>query len=228
MKKKESIQRPRVGGIGLQLNLIRDSHPALSKKMLVFLFLFFGLACSHGARVRHKSPAFSGPAVLPDLSFGTVSLESMTAKNHWALVLFYPAAWTFVCPTELLAFSDAMDEFSSRNVSVAFVSVDTKHSLLAWLQQPRAEGGLGGTSFRVPLVADVTRAIGQSFDVLIDDESEDHGLALRASFIISPAGVVRHASYSDLPVGRSVDEALRLVSAFQHADANPGKVWESV
>ncbi len=184
---------------------------------MLLLFVLFFLACAHsGPRVRHKSPVFSGPAVMPDLSFGTVSLSSMLdGGRRWALLHFYPAAFTFVCPTELLAFSDAADEFQNRNVSMAFVSVDTKHSLLAWAQQPRAEGGLGGKPFRVPLVSDVTRQIGNAFDVLIDDGSEDVGLALRATFLIDPMGVLRHASISDLPVGRSVEESLRLVSAFQ-------------
>jgi peroxiredoxin (alkyl hydroperoxide reductase subunit C) len=149
---------------------------------VVVAIICFTSEAHTGPRVRHKCPDFSGASVLPDLSFGTVSLSSLLNHgNRWALLLFYPAAWTFVCPTELIAFSDSFAEFERRNVSVAFVSVDTKyvicccgcwllvvficllwflrHSLLAWLHQPRSEGGLGGVPFRVPLVSDVTRQV---------------------------------------------------------------------
>jgi peroxiredoxin (alkyl hydroperoxide reductase subunit C) len=126
-----------------------------------------------------------------------------------------------VCPTELLAFNDAHAEFARRRVNVAFVSVDTKHSHLAWLRQKREEGGLGDT-FHFPLMGDQTKNVSALFDVLIDDATEDEGLALRASFLIDPAGVLRHATLSDLPVGRSVEETLRLIDAFQYALSNPG------
>jgi alkyl hydroperoxide reductase subunit AhpC len=151
-----------------------------------------------------------------------VSLESLTKDNHWALLVFFPAAWTFVCPTELLGFDEAHAEFARRRVNVVFASVDTKHSHLAWLRQRREEGGLGD-AFHFPLLGDQTKNISGLFDVLIEqDGTDDEGLALRASFLIDPSGVLRHATYSDLQVGRSVDETLRLVDAFQFADANPG------
>ncbi len=125
-----------------------------------------------------------------------------------------------MCPTELVSFSNAHGEFQKRRVNVAFVSVDSKFSHLAWLRQSREEGGLGGLRF--PLVGDVTKNVSSLFGVLIDDDSVDTGLALRGSFLIDPNRVLRHATLSDLPVGRSVEETLRLVDAFQFAHKNPG------
>lgn len=146
----------------------------MGSSLLLLVLLFFGGVLG-APRVRQSAPDFSAAAVLPDLSFGTVSLASLTANQHWTVLLFFPAAWTFVCPTELIAFSEASASFAARNVSLSFVSVDTKHSLLAWLQQPRRDGGLG-LGFRVPLISDVTRQICLAYDVLVDDHSEDHGL----------------------------------------------------
>ena len=158
--------------------------------------------------------------MFPDQSFGQITKDSLLSNNHWGLVVFFPAAFTFVCPTELLAFNAAHASFAERRVNVVFVSVDSKHAHLAWRRQTRDKGGLG-EEFHFPLVGDVTKNVSRAFDVLIDDDSDDAGLALRASFLIDPAGIVRHASLSDLPVGRSVDETLRLVDAFSYAAQHP-------
>lgn len=108
--------------------------------MLIAIILMFTCAMGHGPRVRHRAPDFQAPAVMPDFSFREVSLEDLTESDKWLLLVFYPADFTFVCPTELLAFDHRFSEFQERNVNVAFVSVDTKHTHLAWLNTPRKEG----------------------------------------------------------------------------------------
>jgi alkyl hydroperoxide reductase subunit AhpC len=188
---------------------------------LVFALLF---VCStsghpHGPRVRHRVPSFTAAAVYPDFSFKDVTLEHLTRDDHWLLLAFYPADFTFVCPTEILAFSDRAHEFEERKVNVVFVSVDTKHTHLAWMNTPRKEGGLG--RLKIPLIGDQDKSLSNMFNVLIDDETEDRGLATRSTFIISPNGILKHQSHNDLPVGRSVDEFLRLVDGYQFAEKHP-------
>lgn len=119
------------------------------------------------------------------------------------------------------AFSDRVDEFKKVHCEVAAVSVDSKFTHLAWINTPRKEGGLG--EMKIPLISDITKKISKDYGVLLE-EGEDSGIALRGLFIIDPQGVVRHISINDLPVGRNVDEVLRLVQAFQFADNNPGLV----
>lgn len=139
------------------------------------------------------------------------------------LVLFsYPLDFTFVCPTEIIAFSDRADEFRKIGCEVAAWSVDSKYSHLAWTQQARKAGGLG--PMNIPLLADITKKISSDYGVLIED-GPDAGVSLRGLFIIDPKGILRQMTVNDLPVGRSVDEALRLVQAFQfheeHGDVCP-------
>ena len=138
-----------------------------------------------------------------------------TTQGKWTVLLFYPLDWTFVCPTEIIAFSDAADQFAAANAQVVGVSVDSAFSHLRWAETDRAAGGLGGVSF--PLVADVTKAIAKDYGVLIED-GDDAGVALRGLFLIDPSGTLRQATINDLPVGRSVDETLRLLAAFAFVD----------
>ncbi len=122
-----------------------------------------------------------------------------------------------MCPTEITAFSDRFSEFAAINTSVAALSVDSKFSHLAWTNTPRNKGGLG--KMAIPLIADITKSISRAYGVLVVDEADDMaGVTLRSTVIINPAGVVVHVSTNDAPVGRSVDEVLRLVQAFQYVD----------
>jgi alkyl hydroperoxide reductase subunit AhpC len=133
-------------------------------------------------------------------------------KTFRLVLFFYPLDFTFVCPTELIAFSERVKEFEALNCAVVGASVDSKFSHLAWTQQPRKKGGLGGLNY--PLLADLTKKISSDFGVLIEKD----GIALRGTFIIDPKGTVRHIQINDLGVGRSVDETLRLLEGFQFAD----------
>ena len=129
------------------------------------------------------------------------------------MLFFYPLDFTFVCPTEIIAFSDRVKEFSDLGVEVIGVSVDSHYSHLAWRNTPRTQGGIGPVGY--PLVADLNKQIARDYDVLLND-----AVALRGLFLIDKNGVVRHQVVNDLPLGRSVDEALRTVQALQFFEAN--------
>ena len=159
--------------------------------------------------VTKEAPNFKAQAVMPDGSFQEVSLTDYRGK--YVVLFFYPLDFTFVCPTEIIAFSDRAKDFSDANVQVLGVSVDSHFSHLAWRNTPRAEGGLGQIDY--PLVADLGKTISQAYDVLFNDE-----IALRGLFLIDKDGIVRHQVVNDLPLGRSVDEALRLVKALQFVE----------
>lgn len=148
--------------------------------------------------------------------FRQVSLKDHEGK--YLVLLFFPAAFTFVCPTETIAFSEAQSKFKERNAEVLAVSVDTKHALLQWNSMERKDGGLGKIS--LPLVSDITKRMSASYGVLAPDDSEDAGLAMRGLIIIDPSQKVRHISINDMPVGRNVDETLRLIDAFQFHEKN--------
>ncbi|PRW44307.1 2-cys peroxiredoxin [Chlorella sorokiniana] len=175
------------------------------------------------AKIGQPAPAFSGQAVV-DGDFKTVSLSDY--KGKYLVLFFYPLDWTFVCPTEIIAFSDRIQEFKALGCEVVGVSVDSVFSHLAWIQTPRAKGGLGGLSY--PLLADITKSISKDYEVLIE-EGENAGVALRGLFIIDPEGNLRQKTVNDLPVGRSVDETLRLIKAFQfvaeHGEVCPAN-WQ--
>ena len=162
-------------------------------------------------RVGQKAPDFTATAVV-DQEFKEITLSQYRGK--YVVLFFYPLDFTFVCPTEITAFSDRYADFSSKNTEVLGVSVDSQFSHLAWIQSPRNQGGLGDINY--PLVADLKKEIASAYNVL--DEAE--GVALRGLFIIDPEGVVRQMSINDLPVGRSVDETLRLIKAFQFVEGN--------
>jgi peroxiredoxin (alkyl hydroperoxide reductase subunit C) len=138
-------------------------------------------------------------------------------QGKYVVLFFYPLDFTFVCPTEITAFSDRYSEFSAINTEVLGVSVDSQFSHLAWVQSPRKEGGLGDLAY--PLVSDLKREISTAFGVLSDD-----GVALRGLFIIDREGVVQHSTINNLSFGRSVDETLRVLQALQYVQANPDEV----
>jgi len=167
--------------------------------------------CFSGVSLRPTDPApdFVATAVV-DGEFKEVSLEDY--KGKYLVLFFYPLDFTFVCPTEIISFSERAQEFRDIGCEVAAVSVDSEHTHLAWINTPRKQGGLG--EMKIPLIADITKTISYEYGVLL----EDKGIALRGTYVIDPEGVVRAAQVHDLPVGRSVDETLRVVKAFQFVD----------
>ncbi|XP_059588262.1 peroxiredoxin-2 [Alligator mississippiensis] len=161
------------------------------------------------ARIGQPAPHFQGTAVV-DGVFKEISLDDY--KGKYLVLFFYPLDFTFVCPTELVAFSDRAGAFRQLQCELLAVSVDSHFSHLAWTQLSRREGGLG--TMAIPLLSDLTRTIACDYGVL----KEDEGIAYRGLFIIDAEGRLRQVTINDLPVGRSVDETMRLVQAFQHAD----------
>lgn len=157
--------------------------------------------------VQKEAPNFSVNAVLADGSFKTIRLSDYRGK--YVLLFFYPLDFTFVCPTEIIAFSERVSEFESRNVQVIGASVDSHYSHLAWRNTPRSQGGIGKIAY--PIIADLDKKVAQAYDVLLPN-----GIALRGLFLVDRQGVVRHQTVNDLPLGRSVDEALRVIDALQH------------
>jgi peroxiredoxin (alkyl hydroperoxide reductase subunit C) len=157
--------------------------------------------------VGKEAPDFKAQAVMPDGSFQEVSLAEMRGK--YVMLFFYPLDFTFVCPTEIIAFSDRAADFEALGVQLIGASVDSHFSHLAWRNTPRSDGGLGDIQY--PLLADLNKQISQAYDVLLPD-----GIALRGLFLIDKEGIVRHQVVNDLPLGRSVDEALRMVKALQY------------
>lgn len=156
--------------------------------------------------VTKPAPEFTAQAVMPDGSFKQISLSDYKGKQ--VLLFFYPLDFTFVCPTEIIAFSESQAEFEKLGVQVLGCSVDSHYTHLAWRNVPRNEGGIG--EIRYPLIADLNKEIARKYDVLLDA-----GIALRGLFLIDQKGIVRHQVVNDLPLGRSVDEALRVVKALQ-------------
>jgi alkyl hydroperoxide reductase subunit AhpC len=161
--------------------------------------------------VTKPAPEFTAHAVMPDGTFHELSLADYRGKH--VLLFFYPLDFTFVCPTEIIAFSEAIAKFETLGVQVLGCSVDSKYSHFAWRNTPRSAGGIG--EIRYPLIADLDKAIAAAYDVLLPD-----GVALRGLFLIDKNGVVRHQVVNDLPLGRSVDEALRMVKALQFFEKN--------
>ncbi|KAH9886521.1 thioredoxin-like protein [Xylariomycetidae sp. FL2044] len=166
---------------------------------------------STSAFVQRPAPAFKATTVFPSGEFKDISLSDYLGQ--WVVLLFYPLDFTFVCPTEIIQYNDALPRFKDINTTVLGVSTDSHFSHLAWISQPRKQGGLG-PDLQLPLVADKNQKISRSYGVLIEDE----GVALRGLFIIDPKGVLRQITVNDLPVGRDVEETIRLVQAFQFTD----------
>ncbi|GAB0096752.1 peroxiredoxin-2 [Sergentomyia squamirostris] len=161
------------------------------------------------AKIQQRAPEFKGTAVVNG-DFKEISLNDY--KGKYLVLFFYPLDFTFVCPTEIIAFSDRIDEFRKVNTEIVGVSVDSHFSHLAWTNLERKNGGLGQLSY--PLLADITKEISRDYDVLL----EENGISLRGLFIIDPNGILRQITVNDLPVGRSVDETLRLIKAFQFVE----------
>ncbi|CAL8357082.1 unnamed protein product [Boreogadus saida] len=161
------------------------------------------------AQIGKPAPAFTTTAVVNG-EFKDVSLSSYQGK--YVILFFYPLDFTFVCPTEIVAFSDRAEEFRQIGCEVLGASTDSQFSHLAWINTPRKQGGLG--PMNIPLLADLTHSISRDYGVL----KEDQGIAYRGLFVIDDKGILRQITINDLPVGRSVDETLRLVQAFQHTD----------
>ena len=158
--------------------------------------------------VQKHAPSFKTKAVAGKL-FKDVTMEEFRGK--WVVLFFYPLDFTFVCPTEITAFSDKIDDFKRLNCEILGCSVDSQYSHLAWVNTPRKEGGLGPINY--PLLADVTKKIAADYGVLTED-----GIALRGLFLVNPKGVVVYSVVHDLGVGRSVEEVLRVLKAFQQVE----------
>lgn len=164
------------------------------------------------AKIGKPAPKWTAAAVV-DGEIKKLSLDDY--KGKYLVFFFYPLDFTFVCPTEIIAFSSRAKEFRELNAEVVGCSVDSAFTHLAFINTPRIQGGLGGVD--IPLVSDLTKQISKDYDVLVED-GDDAGVAFRGLFIINEHGVLRQKTVNDLPVGRSVDEALRLVKAFQYTD----------
>ncbi|ABD03195.1 MULTISPECIES: peroxiredoxin [unclassified Synechococcus] len=167
-------------------------------------------------RVGQPAPDFSATAVY-DMEFKTVKLSDYRGKKY-VVLFFYPLDFTFVCPTEITAFSDRYDDFAKLDTEILGVSVDSEYSHLAWIQTDRKAGGVG--ELRYPLVSDLKKEISAAYNVL-DPEA---GVALRGLFIIDKEGIIQHATINNLAFGRSVDETLRTLQAIQYVQSHPDEV----
>lgn len=177
--------------------------------------------------VGKKAPIFKAKAVVNGGEIlENFSLEPFIGKKH-VVFFFYPADFTFVCPTEIVAFQDKIKEFEARNVAVVGCSVDSEFSHWKWLQTELKDGGIKGVKY--PLVSDFSKTISENYDVLAgeydydeNDEAQFIGapLAYRGLFLIDKQGIVRHQVVNDLPLGRSIDETLRMVDALQFFEEN--------
>jgi peroxiredoxin 2/4 len=171
--------------------------------------------------VTKQAPDFTATAVMPDNSMKP-DFKLSDYRGKYVLLFFYPLDFTFVCPSEILAFNKALDSFKTKNCEIIGVSIDSQFSHWAWKNTPINQGGIGNIQY--PLVADLDKNISRQYGVLLDA-----GIALRGTFLIDREGVVRHAVINDLPLGRNTDEALRMVDALQfheqHGDVCPAN-WE--
>jgi len=158
--------------------------------------------------VGSKAEDFTATAVFPDNTIGPLTLSNFLGKKYVCL-FFYPLDFTFVCPTEIVAFNKALPAFKERGAELIAVSVDSQYSHFAWKQTPVEKGGIGDIQF--PLVSDLTKKISQAYGVL-----HNESVSLRGLFIIDKEGTIRHMLVNDLPIGRNVDEALRIIDAIQH------------
>jgi peroxiredoxin 2/4 len=166
-------------------------------------------------RVGQSAPDFKATAVI-DQEFKDIKLSDYRGK--YVVLFFYPLDFTFVCPTEIIAFSDRYEEFKKLNTEVLGVSVDSAFSHLAWIQSDRKQGGVGDLNY--PLVADIKKEISAAYNVL-DPEA---GIALRGLFIIDKDGIIQHATINNLAFGRNVDETIRVLQAIQYVQTHPDEV----
>jgi peroxiredoxin (alkyl hydroperoxide reductase subunit C) len=159
--------------------------------------------------VTRPAPDFTAKAVMPNNEIVDHFNLKQYLKGEVGVIFFYPLDFTFVCPSEIIAFNNRLGEFAARNVRVIGISVDSHFTHHAWKNTPINKGGIGSIQF--PLVADLTKSIARDYGVLLDD-----AVALRATFLIDKQGIVRHALVNDLPLGRNVDETLRTIDAWMH------------
>ena len=165
--------------------------------------------------VTQQAPDFTAEAVYPDNSFGELTLSKYRGK--YVILFFYPLDFTFVCPSEILAFNKRIAEFKEKNCEVVGVSVDSKFTHLAWKNTSVENGGIGNVQY--PLVQDLDKKISESYGILLSA-----GVALRGLFLVDTKGIVRHTIINDLPLGRSVGEALRMLDALQFVETHGGEV----
>lgn len=158
--------------------------------------------------VGKSAPDFTATAVQEDRIIENFKLSNL--KGKYIVLFFYPFDFTFVCPTELHAFNERIEEFKSRNVELVAISIDSHFSHLAWLNMPKSKGGIQGVKY--PIVSDIIKSISADYDVLVDGA----GIAYRGLFLIDKNFVVRYQVVNDLPLGRSVDETLRMIDALQY------------
>jgi peroxiredoxin (alkyl hydroperoxide reductase subunit C) len=163
-----------------------------------------------GVLVGKPAPDFTATAVEKDRILENFKLSDF--KGQYVILFFYPLDFTFVCPTELHAFSDKLDSFRERNTKVIGVSIDSHFSHLAWLNTPKPKGGIAGVSY--PIVSDLNKTISKDYDVLVEGE----GIAYRGLFLLDKDHIVRHQVVNDLPLGRNVTETLRMIDALQFTE----------
>jgi len=159
-----------------------------------------------------KAPSFSAKAVIKGKIVDNFSLQDYLGK--YVVLFFYPLDFTFVCPTELHAFQEKLSEFEKRNAVVIACSVDSCYSHHAWLNTPKSKGGIEGIEY--PLISDLNKSIARSYQVL----EEESGVAYRGLFLLDKQGIVRHQLINDLPIGRSVEEVLRILDALAYCEKN--------
>lgn len=163
--------------------------------------------------VGKEAPDFTATAIMADNSINEKFSLKQHIKGKFGLVFFWPLDFTFVCPSEIIAFNNRINEFKLRKTEVVGVSVDSHFTHLAWKNTPVEKGGIGNIQF--PMVADLTKTIARDYDVLMGD-----AVALRGTFLIDEKGIVRHQIINDLPLGRNVDEAIRMVDALHFHNEN--------
>lgn len=172
--------------------------------------------------VRDEAPDFIAPAVMPDNQIEDDFHLYEYLEDSYGLIIFYPADFTFVCPSELIAFNHRLKEFEKRGVKLLGISVDSPYAHQTWKKMPASDGGVGPLDF--PLISDQSKEISEAYGVLSED-----GVALRASFLLDKEGIVRHQLINDLPLGRDVDEALRIIDALlfyeEHGEVCPAN-WK--
>jgi len=171
--------------------------------------------------VTQQAPDFTATAVMPDNSMKP-DFKLSDFRGRYVILFFYPLDFTFVCPSEIIAFDRALAKFKEKNCEIIGVSIDSQFSHWAWKNTPIKQGGIGNIQF--PLVADLDKNISRQYGVLLEA-----GIALRGTFLLDRDGVVRHTVINDLPLGRNIDEALRMVDALQfhekHGDVCPAN-WQ--
>lgn len=170
------------------------------------------MSCCGTCLITKAAPDFTAQAVMPNNAIKEFTLSSL--KGKYVVLFFYPLDFTFVCPSEILAFNKRLEDFKKRNCEIIGVSVDSQFTHFAWKQTAPRQGGIGNIQF--PLVADLNKNIARNYGILL----EEGGIALRGLFLLDKGGIVRHAVINDLPLGRNVDEALRMLEALQFFEAH--------